>query len=59
MTNMLAIILSFAVIAAFIIGGSGVWIMLKRPAERKKGLLMVGVAIVTIVNVLLIATPVP
>lgn len=59
MTNTLAIILSFAVIASFIIGGSGVWIILKRPAERKKGLLMVGVAIVTLVNVFLIATPIP
>jgi len=56
---MLAIILSFAVIAAFIIGGGGVWIMLKRPEERKKGLLMVGVAIVTLVNVWLLAAPVP
>lgn len=59
MTNMLAIILSFAVIAAFIIGGGGVWIMLKRPDERKKGLLMVGVAIVTLINVWLLAAPIP
>lgn len=58
MTNMLAIILSFAVIAAFVIGGGGVWIMLKRPAELKKGLLMVGVAIVTLVNVWLLAAPI-
>ncbi|MBW7947577.1 MAG: hypothetical protein H3C60_14390 [Sphingomonadaceae bacterium] len=59
MTNMLAIILSFAVIAAFVIGSGGVWIALKRPGERKKGLLMVGVAIVTLVNVWLLAAPVP
>ncbi|MBA4757161.1 hypothetical protein [Sphingosinicella sp.] len=58
MTNMLAIILSFAVIAALIIGGGGVWIVLKRPGERNKGLLMVGVAIVTLVNVWLLAAPI-
>lgn len=59
MTGMLPIILSLAVLASFVIGGAGVWTVLKRPGERRKGLLMIGVAVVTLVNVWLLAAPAP
>lgn len=59
MSEALGIIISFAVIAAFIIGGAGVYVLLKRPGERRRGVLMVGVALVTLVNVWLLAAPAP
>lgn len=59
MSGFLTIVLSTAVIAAFVIGGSGVYIALKRPAERRKGLLMIVVALVTIINVWLLSAPLP
>lgn len=59
MTSLLPIILSIAVIAAVIIGAAGAFIVVKRPAERKKGLLMVAVAAVTLANVWLLSAPLP
>lgn len=59
MSPMLTYLLSFAVIASFVIGSGGVYILVKRPTDRRRGVLMIGVAIVTMVNVWLMAAPVP
>ncbi|MEM8825992.1 MAG: hypothetical protein AAGD40_03580 [Pseudomonadota bacterium] len=51
--------LSLAIIFAFVLAGGGLYILLRRPRrERTKGLLMVAVAIVTVMNVWLLTAPV-
>jgi hypothetical protein len=59
MTDGISIALSLAIVAAFAIGGGGLYILLKRPAERRRGLLMVLVAAITIANVWLLTAPIP
>lgn len=59
MSDLLVAVLSFAVIAAFIIGGAGIYILLKRPMERRKGMLMLAAGIVTLLNVWLLSAPLP
>ncbi len=51
-----ALILSFGVIAAFVLAGGGVLAI--RRGDRLRGWLMIGVAIVTLINVALIAVPI-
>ena len=59
MNNVLAIALSIAVIFSFVLAIGSVYILLKRPRkERVKGLLMLGVAAVTLTNVWLLTAPV-
>jgi hypothetical protein len=53
MTSML---LSLAVIAAFLLIGAGVHILVKRSADRRRGVLMLLAGIVTLINVILFAT---
>lgn len=59
MNEITTAIMSLAVIAAFLIGGSGVYILLRKPAERRKGLLMVLVGAITLVNVWMLSAPLP
>ncbi|MBZ6379887.1 hypothetical protein B5C34_13740 [Pacificimonas flava] len=59
MEILLKIALSVAVIGAFALLVGGAYILLRRPrAERKKGLLMIAVAVVTVTNVWLLTAPV-
>jgi hypothetical protein len=59
MNDVMTIIVSLSVIAAFAIGGAGIYILARRPAaERKKGVLMIAVAVVTLANVWLLTAPV-
>ena len=51
MAGLGAILMSIAVIAAFALAGGGIW-MLVRGADRKRGLLMLLAALVTLANVL-------
>ena len=51
-----ALILSLGVIAAFVLAGGG--ILAIRRGDRLRGWLMIGVAVVTLINVALIAVPI-
>jgi hypothetical protein len=51
-------LLSFAVIASFLLGAGGMWMILKG-SDRKRGLLMLAAAAVTIANVFIWVMPVP
>ena len=53
---MTSVLLSLAVIAAFLLIGAGVQIVIKRPADRRRGILMLLAGIVTLINVVLFAT---
>jgi hypothetical protein len=53
-----ALFLSIATLAAFLLGGGGMWLIVKR-GDRKKGLLMLVAALVLLANVLVWAAPVP
>lgn len=55
----LQVVLSVAVLAAIMLAAAGIFILLRRPAsERAKGLLMLAVAGVTLVNIWLLTAPV-
>jgi hypothetical protein len=47
-----ATLLSIAMIAAFLLGGGGMWLIVRR-RELKKGVLMLGAALVLLGNVLI------
>lgn len=51
-TGLAAILLSIGVIAALVLGGAGMWLLVKRQ-DMKRGLLMLGAAVVTLGNVLI------
>jgi hypothetical protein len=51
-----SLILSLAVLAVFLLGGGGVWMIVRR-GDRQKGMLMIFTAIVLLGNVLIIAAP--
>ncbi len=56
MTGLVSTLLSIAVLAAFILAGGGLWLIVKRK-DRKQGLLMLLAAIVLFVNVLIWTLP--
>ncbi|MFN3389510.1 MAG: hypothetical protein ACK40O_11320 [Allosphingosinicella sp.] len=51
-TGLAAILLSIGVIAAFVLGGGGMWLIV-RGEDRKRGFLMLAAAVVTLGNVLI------
>ena len=51
-------LLSIAMIASFLLAAGGLWMIFKG-GDRKRGLLMIGVAAVTIGNVLILTLPGP
>jgi type II secretory pathway pseudopilin PulG len=53
---MIELMLSIAVLAAFALSVGGVWLIAKK-RDRKRGLLMLGAALVTFANVLILAWP--
>lgn len=59
MSGFLGIALSAAVIFSFVLAAGGLYILARRPRpERIKGILMIAVAGVTLVNVWLLSAPV-
>ena len=58
MTDAFAIVMTLAVAAALVIGGAGGFILLRKPDDRRRGWLMIGVALVTLVNVWLLTAPI-
>ncbi|MHB9878870.1 hypothetical protein ACSMXM_04315 [Pacificimonas sp. ICDLI1SI03] len=58
MGSVVQIALSLAVVFAVILAAAGIFIVLRRPrTERTKGLLMIAVAAVTVVNIWLLTAP--
>ncbi|MDT9597536.1 hypothetical protein [Sphingosinicella rhizophila] len=57
-SGFVATLLSVAVIAAFLLGAGGMWMIVKGK-DRKRGLLMLGAAAVTIANVFIWVSPIP
>jgi hypothetical protein len=55
---MLETIISLSVLAAFALGGGGVWLIVKR-RDRKQGTLMLVAAAVILGNVVIWTTPIP
>jgi hypothetical protein len=55
-TGLGATLLSIAIIAAFLLGAGGVWLIARR-RDMKKGLLMLVAALVLLANVLIWALP--
>ena len=55
MSNLPAILLSIGVVASFLLIGAGT-LALRRPAERKRAILMIVAGLVTLGNVYLYAT---
>ena len=51
-TGLPAILLSIGVIAAIVLGAGGMWLLARRQ-DTKRGLLMLGAAVVTLGNVLI------
>ena len=47
-----AVLLSITMIAAFLLGAGGIWLIVKQ-RDRKKGLLMIVAAVVLVGNVLI------
>ena len=59
MSSLITIALSVAVIFAFVLVAGGIYILLKRPRpERIKGVLMIAVAAVTLINIWLLSAPI-
>ena len=56
MTDAGPAILSIAVLASFALGGGGAWLVYSR-RDRKRGLLMIVMALVLVGNVLIFALP--
>ena len=52
-----ATLLSIAVLASFILGGAGMW-MIGRKRDVKKGVLMLAAALVLLGNVLILTAPI-
>jgi hypothetical protein len=52
MAGIAAILMSIAVIAALVLAGGGLWLLAKG-SDRKRGLLMLLAALVTLVNVMI------
>jgi len=57
--DMMAVALSFAVLAAFALIGVGAWGVVRAKGERLKPALMIGAGIVVLLNVWLYAAPLP
>lgn len=55
-SGFIATLLSIAVIASFVLGAGGIWLIVKG-RDRKQGLLMLAAAAVTIGNVLIWMLP--
>ena len=55
---MIGLVLSMAMLAAFALGAGGAWLIVKR-RDRKRGMLMIAVALVTLGNVLILSWPAP
>lgn len=58
MGTLLSIAFSAAVLVAIALTVAGLYILIRRPRERIKGLLMIAVAIVTFANVWLLTAPI-
>lgn len=58
MQDVLGVALSIAVLVALALTAAGIYILVRRPHERIKGLLMIAVAIVTIANVWFLTAPI-
>lgn len=58
MGTLLSIAFSAAVLVAIALTVAGLYILIRRPRERFKGLLMIAVAIVTFANVWLLTAPI-
>lgn len=56
MTDMISAMLALAVLAAFLLIGAGVNILLRRSDDRKRGWLMIAAGLVTLANVALYAS---